>query len=256
MQKMQQADGFCVPHDFIETHLLELNEACVKVYLYAKHAAEKNSGAVSCEVLYAAFGERTYVQEALRVLVRRGCLCVDKNSVVTFPVAVQTERPQYSNAEITQSMDRDVQLQMLMQAAEQVLGSVPTLKRALENLRNREQRLIEQGKPREPGAIDYSKPFTDSHFVSDTLNELLELSECSKNIAETQRKLAELENIIDQLNEEYKKVVVLWYVEKRSKEAIMEELYIESLTTVYNLRNRAVAEFALLYYGASAMPSI
>lgn len=126
MQKMQQADGFCVPHDFIETHLLELNESCVKVYLYAKHAAEKNSGAVSCEVLYAAFGNRTYVQEALRVLVRRGCLCVDKNSVVTFPVAIQTERPQYSNAEITQSMDRDVQLQMLMQAAEQVLGKMIT----------------------------------------------------------------------------------------------------------------------------------
>jgi len=141
-------------------------------------------------------------------------------------------------------------------AAEQVLGSIPTLKRALENLQKREQRLIEQGKPREPGAIDYNKPFTDSHYVSDTLNELLELSECSKNIAETQRKLAELENIIDQLNEEYKKVVVLWYVEKRSKEAIMEELYVESLTTVYNLRNKAVAEFALLYYGASALPSI
>ena len=141
-------------------------------------------------------------------------------------------------------------------AAEQVLGSIPTLKRALENLQKREQRLIEQGKPREPGAIDYNKPFTDSHYVSDTLNELLELSECSKNIAETQRKLSELENIINQLNEEYKKVVVLWYVEKRSKEAIMEELYVESLTTVYNLRNRAVAEFALLYYGASALPSI
>ncbi len=141
-------------------------------------------------------------------------------------------------------------------SAEQVLGSIPMLKKALENLQKREQRLIEQGKPREPGAIDYNKPFTDSHYVSDTLNELLELSECSKNIAETQRKLAELENIIDQLNEEYKKVVVLWYVEKRSKEAIMEELYVESLTTVYNLRNKAVAEFALLYYGASALPSI
>ena len=109
-------------------------------------------------------------------------------------------------------------------AAEQVLGSVPTLKRALENLRNREQRLIEQGKPREPGAIDYSKPFTDSHFVSDTLNELLELSECSRNIAETERTLAEVESIIEQLSNEHKKVVVLWYIEKRSKEAIAEAL--------------------------------
>lgn len=126
MQKMQDADVFCVPHDFVETHLMELNEACVKVYLYAKHATERNSGSVSCEVLYAAFGDRTYVQEALRTLVRRGCLRVDKNSVITFPVDVQDQRPQYTNAEITQTMDRDVQLQMLMQAAEQVLGKMIT----------------------------------------------------------------------------------------------------------------------------------
>lgn len=36
----------------------------------------------------------------------------------------------------------------------------------------------------------------------------------------------------------------------------MEELYIQSLSTVYDLRNRAVAEFALLYFGGSALSSI
>lgn len=141
-------------------------------------------------------------------------------------------------------------------AAEQVLGSVPMLKSALENLKKREQRLIEQGKPREHGAIDYSKQFTDSHFLNDTLNELLELSECSRNIAETQRTIKEIEGVIEQLSDEHKKVVVLWYIEKRSKESIAKSMYIESSTTIYNLRNKAVAEFALLYYGASALSSI
>lgn len=102
-------------------------------------------------------------------------------------------------------------------AAEQVLSSVPALERALENLQHRRDRLIESGAPREPGAIDYSKPFTDSHYVSDTLNELLELTECSRNIAETQRKLAEIKGIIDQLKDEYKKLVVLWYLEKAER---------------------------------------
>lgn len=141
-------------------------------------------------------------------------------------------------------------------AAEQVLGSVPTLKRALSNLQRRQQRLIEKGCPREPGAIDYSKPFSDTQYVSDTLGELLELAECSKNLAETQEKLSEVEYIINQLDDEYKKVVELWYIEKRPKEVIMEQMYISSLATVYNLRNKAVAEFALLYFGASAIPSI
>ncbi len=141
-------------------------------------------------------------------------------------------------------------------AAEQVLASVPTLKTALENLERREKHLLESGAPQELGAIDYSKPFTNSHYVSDTLNELLELAECRRNIAETKKAITEIETIIGQLDDEHKKLVILWYIEKRSKEEILEEMFIESLTTIYNLRNRAVAEFALLYYGASALPSI
>ena len=117
-------------------------------------------------------------------------------------------------------------------AAEQVLSSVRTLERSLRNLERRKQALIARGAPQEPGAIDYSKPFTDSHYVNDTINDLLEVAECSKNIAETERELAEINRVIDQLSAEYKKVVELWYIEKRSKEDIMEELYVASLTPI------------------------
>lgn len=141
-------------------------------------------------------------------------------------------------------------------AAEQVLFSVPTLERALENLKRREERLVQSGAPREPGAIDYSKPFTDSHFVSDTLNELLELAEVTKNINETKAELSEINSIIEQMQGEHKKLVRLWYLERKPKEAVMEAMFVESLSTIYDLRNKAVAEFALLYYGASALRSV
>ena len=36
----------------------------------------------------------------------------------------------------------------------------------------------------------------------------------------------------------------------------MQSMCIESLKTVYNLRNRAVAQFALLYFGAPALDSV
>lgn len=81
-------------------------------------------------------------------------------------------------------------------AAEQVLFSVQTLERALDNLQRREQRLIESGAPREPGAIDYSKPFTGSHFVSDTLNELLELSEVTRNMAKQKPRSTRLTELL------------------------------------------------------------
>ena len=127
MQNMQQVAGFFVPDEFVELHLRELDEACIKVFLYAKYAAEKNGGTLNCEVLYAAFDNRTYVQEALRILVRRGCLRVDKNGICSFGIQNEdVQRPKYTSAEVAQSLDRDVQLQMLMQAAEQVLGKMLT----------------------------------------------------------------------------------------------------------------------------------
>lgn len=141
-------------------------------------------------------------------------------------------------------------------AAEQILSSVPTLERATENLKRRQQRLIDNGAPKGAGAINYDKPFTDTHYVNDTLSELLEISECSKNIAKNQEELAYIYGIVEQLQDEHKKLVRLWYFQKLPKEAVMEKMYIESLSTVYNLRNKAVAEFALLYYGASALPSV
>lgn len=137
-----------------------------------------------------------------------------------------------------------------------MLISVPKLSQALENLYKRRERLIARGAPQEFRGIDYSKPFTDSGYVSDTLSELLEFSECTKNIAQTQETLETIMDVINQLSDKHKKIITLWYIEKESKETVMEELEVESLTTVYNMKNRAVAEFALLYYGASAIPSI
>ncbi|OGO90330.1 MAG: hypothetical protein A2Y17_12235 [Clostridiales bacterium GWF2_38_85] len=139
--------------------------------------------------------------------------------------------------------------------AERVLSSKTTLKKAVENLKRRQERLINSGAPREPGAIDYSKPYTDAHSVNDTLNQLLELSEVSKELAETENFITEIERVIEQLPKEFKNIVVWWYIERKTKEEIAELLYVESVTTVYDIRNKAIAQFAILYFGAGALLS-
>ncbi len=126
MQKTPHPDGFFVPEEFVQSKMLDLDGACVKVYLYARYLAQQNGGSVNCDALYNVFGERTYVQEALRTLVRCGCLSIDKHATVCFEPVLQADKPQYSQAQITQSVGKDEQLQMLMQAAEQVLGKMLT----------------------------------------------------------------------------------------------------------------------------------
>lgn len=115
---------FLVDKTFVKENMLDLSDASLKVYLYAKCLADENGGEVACDALYEIFGGKVFVQEALRDLVRRGCLLVSKNSIVTF--ALQNDKPKYNNVEVSQSVRSDTQLQMLMQAAEQVLGKMLT----------------------------------------------------------------------------------------------------------------------------------
>ena len=70
------------------------------------------------------------------------------------------------------------------------------------------------------------------------------------------KNLDEIKTIIGQLAPEHRELVNLWYLEHRPKERIMEAMHVDSLSTIYNLRNKAVAEFALLYYGSESLASI
>ena len=141
-------------------------------------------------------------------------------------------------------------------AAEQVLSSVPILERALNNLERRKERIMITNKPAEVGAIDPSKAYVNSSRAGDTLSELLELSECMANIAKTSAKLSEIRAILEQLPEDKARVLQAWYIEHLSKEKIADMMRYESITSVYNIRNMAVAEFALSYFGAGALDSI
>ena len=141
-------------------------------------------------------------------------------------------------------------------AAEQVLSSVPILERALDNLEKRRVRILTTNKPSEVRAIDPSKAYVNSGQVRDALAEMLELSECVGNIAKTSAKLSEIRAVLEQLPEDKARVLQAWYVEHLSKEKIADMMGYESITSVYNIRNMAVAEFALSYFGAGALESI
>ena len=129
-------------------------------------------------------------------------------------------------------------------AAEQLLAALPELERAVENLKHREDR------------IDYAKPFADVTSINDTLSEMLALTEVQRNRHKTESQIAEIKRILAQMEAEHQALIRMWYVERMPKESIMQSMCIESLKTVYNLRNRAVAQFALLYFGAPALDSV
>ncbi len=74
-----------------------------------------------------------------------------------------------------------------------------------------------------------------------------------RQIAYTTAKIDEVENVIDQLSADYKKIIKMWYIQKKPKEVVMRAFNYCSLKSVYDIRNRAVSQFALLYFGADAL---
>lgn len=141
-------------------------------------------------------------------------------------------------------------------AAEQLLSSVPALEQAGVNLEKRLEWLAESGKPQGVEEFNLDKSYQTVREANDTLSSFLAVTECKRNIAENKKTLEEIYCVLGQLPKEQKELLEMWYIAKCSKEDIMERLYIEGLGTIYALRNRAVSEFALRYFGAAALPSI
>ena len=102
---------------------------------------------------------------------------------------------------------------------------------------------------------DFSKPYASTSAVNDTLAECLELAEVVREIKATEEKIQEIDAVISQLGGAERDIIRLWYIEGKSKEEIAAAVNYASTRSIYDLRNSAVAEFALRYFGAGALTS-
>lgn len=141
-------------------------------------------------------------------------------------------------------------------AAEKTLRSRGALETALENLERRRERIIAQSGPAGYPSPDFSKPYASVGAVNDALSACLELAEVTREIERTEEAIGEIDRVIGQLEPEEREIIRLWYIERKSKEEIAGAVSYASTRSVYDLRNTAVARFALLYFGAAALPSV
>ena len=65
-----------------------------------------------------------------------------------------------------------------------------------------------------------------------------------------------IDDVLAQMDEADARILRLWYIERKSKEEIAEAVCYASPTSIYDQRNKALVRFALLYFGAGAMPSM
>lgn len=140
-------------------------------------------------------------------------------------------------------------------AAERTLSERGNLEKALANLERRRDRVIQRAAPRELSATDYSKPYVSGGGANDALTDCLEVVEINREITTTRETIEEIDRVLDQLDPADADILRAWYIEHLTKEQIAERVNYSSPSTLYDLRNKAVAAFAVLYFGAGAMSS-
>lgn len=139
-------------------------------------------------------------------------------------------------------------------AAERLLAQRGNLEQALENLGRRRELASTQAR----GERDNIKPrpYASSGGINAHTSARLELAEINREIVATRSTIAEIDRVLAQLDDADAKLLRAWYIEHKSKEQITDELSYSSKTSIYDLRNKAVAAFAILYYGAGALASV
>ena len=135
-------------------------------------------------------------------------------------------------------------------AAENTLRSRSMLEKALKNLMRRQERIMRHNAPSGYPSLDTSKPYTSTKSVSDALTDCI--AEVAREINCTKDKIDEIDSVLQQLDPQDAELLRLWYIERKSKEEIAAQVNYASRTSIYDLRNKAVAGFAVLYFGADA----
>ena len=107
-------------------------------------------------------------------------------------------------------------------SAEQLLGSIPALNAAIENINGRASHIAQAStKPK------YSNVKSIEQYLECGLEEI-ELKRC---LQRTKNLISDIERVLSQLDDEEQEILRLWYVDKKPKEQILAAMHIESLST-------------------------
>lgn len=141
--------------------------------------------------------------------------------------------------------------------SEEILKNHRKLNTSLNNLYHRRDKIVKSGFPRELMGNSYENPNIQHTAYSDsTINEVCEIMEINAQIEETKEEMQLVNDILEQIKVEddvLEKFIRLKYITdyKRSMREIASKLnYSENSNhTIYDIRNRALKEFAILYFG-------
>jgi hypothetical protein len=93
------------------------------------------------------------------------------------------------------------------------------------------------------------------------LNQMYQLQIWQEMKARTLVEIEKVDRVLDSISqdqgcERYKEILFMWYVEKKAKEDIAEEVGYSHRKSVYEIKNKAIKKFAVALFGIIALMAI
>jgi hypothetical protein len=146
--------------------------------------------------------------------------------------------------------------------AEKVLYHYRDLKFALENLSHQIAKVIGQSAPaRAKGEMEITG--IKYGYRDDAYNSLFKLQVLTENKEKTAAEIEKIDKLLDALEKEsdceyYAQVLREWYIEKTPKEEIAGLINYSpnSRQSIYNIKDKAIRKFAVMYFGLGALKAM
>ncbi|WP_333594382.1 hypothetical protein [Anaerospora hongkongensis] len=123
------------------------------------------------------------------------------------------------------------------------------------------KQLKQQGAPREVGAVNMDVTGVRAGKPVNTLNQIYQLQRWQEMKERTQEEIEKVEEelsgiCLDPGCERYRDLLHMWYVEKKDKETIADELGYSHRQSVYEIKNKAIKKFAVALFGVMALEAM
>lgn len=145
--------------------------------------------------------------------------------------------------------------------AENYLRYYRELHQSVEHAEYMISKLVNQTAPNDLSAVSMDVTGIRAGKPYNTLNQMYQLQMWQEIKDSTLVEIAKIDSVLDAISQNsgceiYKKLLYMWYVEKKVKEEIAEELGYSHKQSVYEIRNKAIIKFAVALFGIVALEAI
>ena len=147
--------------------------------------------------------------------------------------------------------------------AEKVLYHYRELRFALENLERQISALVYQSAPAAWKAADIEETGVKYGFRDDAYNVLFKIKVLTENRERTSAEIERVDRLLGEIEKDpdcqyYAQVLRFWYIEKTPKNEIAGIINYSSASrqSIYNIKDRAIRKFAVMYFGLGALKAL